>query len=373
MSSASYDEWVQNFIRHRVLLTLRIWFTTNSLYLLTAPFAHPEQAQTLFALHGAIFFGLLTCWALYKSQIGRRYPSLLIVGAICPITLGDAQGTGFLDKTDYCMYMTLSLLAAAILIPVRWQIHAAIQVITLLYFLSLQAALNWNATSWNTLYNQIIILVCVSGVASYSVYTHERLQRSEFNSRRELEAANAQLHQLNQELQSLASLDELTRIANRRCFDKYLEREWLRLAREQAPLSLILCDIDYFKLYNDSYGHQVGDECLQRVAQAIKSALQRSTDLVARYGGEEFVVILPHTTVDGAIHVAEKIRAAVKAMDIVHVQSSVSKYVTLSLGAACVVPECDSSPSILIVTADRALYQAKAQGRDRVISSPTHI
>lgn len=175
------------------------------------------------------------------------------------------------------------------------------------------------------------------------------------------------LHEANQELQRLASKDGLTELANRRRFDEYFDLEWHRKAREQAPLSLILCDIDYFKTYNDTYGHQAGDDCLQQVARAISGAVKRPADLVARYGGEEFAVILPNTEASGAVHVAEKILAAVKAMEIAHANSPIGNYVTLSLGVASTVPSYESSPATLIAAADQALYQAKAQGRNRLI------
>jgi len=175
-----------------------------------------------------------------------------------------------------------------------------------------------------------------------------------------------QLEKANQELQRLASVDGLTQIFNRRSFDEYLQSEWKRLGREQAPLSLILCDIDFFKVYNDTYGHPAGDECLRQVAKIIRQAAKRPADLVARYGGEEFAVILPNTEVEGALHLAEVIRLSVKALSIVHTGSQVSEYVTLSLGVACVIPSSESSPEELINDADKALYKAKVAGRDRV-------
>jgi len=177
-----------------------------------------------------------------------------------------------------------------------------------------------------------------------------------------------QLQVANQQLQLIASLDSLTSVANRRRFDECLSQEWRRLAREQAPLSLILCDIDFFKTYNDTYGHQVGDECLQQVAKAISDAVKRPADLVARYGGEEFAVILPHTTAAAVVQVAEKIRSGVHALNIVHASSQIRQHLTLSFGVATIVPDQEFSPSILVTAADKALYQAKAKGRDRVIS-----
>jgi diguanylate cyclase (GGDEF)-like protein len=160
----------------------------------------------------------------------------------------------------------------------------------------------------------------------------------------------------------------LTQLANRRRFDEYLDGEWQRLAREGAPLSLILCDIDFFKTYNDTYGHQAGDNCLQQVAKAISFAVKRPADLVARYGGEEFAVILPTTDAEGAVQIAEEIRSKIQVLQIAHASSKVSKYVTLSLGVVSTIPCHESFPAALIAAADKSLYQAKAEGRDRVCS-----
>ena len=174
-----------------------------------------------------------------------------------------------------------------------------------------------------------------------------------------------QLEDANSELQRLATVDGLTQVANRRRFDEYLEDEWQRMMREQLPLSLILCDIDCFKLYNDTYGHQAGDDCLRKVAQVMQKAAKRAIDLCARYGGEEFAVVLPHTEQPGAIQVAQGIGIGVKDLAIAHATSKVTPLVTVSLGVATTIPSLDSSPERLIMAADKALYKAKAAGRDR--------
>ncbi|MFM9267258.1 diguanylate cyclase domain-containing protein [Tychonema sp. BBK16] len=183
---------------------------------------------------------------------------------------------------------------------------------------------------------------------------------------RQLQQQKQQLETVNQALQYLATYDSLTEVKNRRCFNEYLDTEWRRLAREEAPLSLIMCDIDYFKLYNDTYGHQAGDECLRKVASVLRSAVKRPADLVARYGGEEFAVVLPNTDIEGATVVAEFIRAEVLGLQIVHAKSVVCEYVTLSLGVACCIPMPMSLPGTLIAIADQALYHSKQTGRDRV-------
>jgi diguanylate cyclase (GGDEF)-like protein len=178
-----------------------------------------------------------------------------------------------------------------------------------------------------------------------------------------------QLEKANQQLKQLAILDGLTSIANRRYFDLVLNNEWQRLAREQKSLSLILSDIDYFKNYNDTFGHQEGDRCLQQVAKILKQAVRRPADLVARYGGEEFAVILPNTNSQGALFVANIIRQALKRSKLPHPQSQVSAYVTLSIGTATIIPQSDRNESVLIKMADNALYLAKQQGRDRIVQA----
>ena len=176
----------------------------------------------------------------------------------------------------------------------------------------------------------------------------------------------AQLEIANQELHRLATCDSLTQLANRHRFDEYLELEWRRLLREQNPLSLILCDVDFFKAYNDTYGHQCGDECLRLVARCIRRAVHRSSDLVARYGGEEFAIILPNTDIKGAARVAKEIRLRINDLQIEHAGSSINDYVTVSMGLAMMIPHPGSSPAHLIHIVDTALYQAKHQGRDRI-------
>ncbi|XGV95193.1 MAG: diguanylate cyclase [Leptolyngbya sp. BL-A-14] len=178
-------------------------------------------------------------------------------------------------------------------------------------------------------------------------------------------AVQADLQAANEKLQRLAYFDGLTQIANRRQFDERFIMEWRRMKREQLPLSLILCDIDYFKQYNDTYGHQVGDDCLCSVAAALTMAARRPSDLAARYGGEEFAVLLPNTPLDGAITVVQVIQTHIKNLKRHHQQSKVSHYVTASFGVASCIPTAARTPEQLLAKADQALYQAKLEGRDR--------
>ena len=194
-----------------------------------------------------------------------------------------------------------------------------------------------------------------------------------FKNITERERMEAALQKANEELQRLTLIDGLTQVANRRRFDECLKDEWARMKREQKPLSLIMCDIDWFKLYNDSYGHQGGDDCLCAVARTIASGVKRSSDQVARYGGEEFAVILPNTTGTNGVIVAEHIRRKVEGLRIAHAVSPVQQYVTLSLGVAGVIPNDDLSPQTLIEMADSALYEAKKLGRNCAVLKESEI
>jgi two-component system, chemotaxis family, response regulator WspR len=172
----------------------------------------------------------------------------------------------------------------------------------------------------------------------------------------------------NQELERLSFLDGLTGIPNRRYFDKVIADEWSRACREGATLSVVLVDVDHFKAFNDRYGHPSGDACLRDVAGVLSRSVGRSADFVARYGGEEFVAVLPGTPLDGAVDVAEAMRRAVDALGIPHESSSVCGHVTISLGVSSVTPAASAAYSEMVRQADEALYAAKRQGRNRVMS-----
>lgn len=169
------------------------------------------------------------------------------------------------------------------------------------------------------------------------------------------------------ELQSQSLVDGLTGIANRRRFDLHLEQEFRNAKRNSTPLSLIMIDVDYFKNYNDNYGHQRGDGCLVQIASALERVLVRANDLVSRYGGEEFAAILPNTNEEGALRVAEALRAEVESLALAHACSGVADHVTISLGVSTLMPEPAAKTGNLIHAADRALYQAKHSGRNCVV------
>ena len=184
-----------------------------------------------------------------------------------------------------------------------------------------------------------------------------------------LDQRTAQLTEAIERVEQLATTDALTGIANRRRFGEFLQREWKRVLRARTTITLVMVDVDFFKRYNDSYGHLAGDECLRRVAAALPTVARRPSDLAARYGGEEFAVVLSGTTQERALAIAESIRRSIAELHIPHEASPVAPHVTVSVGVAIANPFDGGTPELLIFSADEALYRAKAAGRDRVAAA----
>ncbi len=236
----------------------------------------------------------------------------------------------------------------------------------------------WRATmlAWVSGYG-VLVLLSVLGLWLLHGQRRERqmialrAERVLREKNRALEAANLLLETQRAQLQTMAFVDGLTGIANRRHFNEALSREWAHCHRIHAPLSLIMIDLDHFKLLNDHYGHQVGDECLIRVAQVLQVELYRAHDLTARYGGEEFVCLLPECEFEDARIKAERIRADVEALAIPNVVEQSPAILTISVGVACCVPDAQTDADSLISRADKALYHVKAAGRNRVACAPS--
>jgi diguanylate cyclase (GGDEF)-like protein len=193
------------------------------------------------------------------------------------------------------------------------------------------------------------------------------LQRLDQMRRKLVEVSN-ELTAANQRLETLSHQDGLTGIANRRAFDFLIERQFLEAVRRREPFSVVLCDVDHFKAYNDRYGHLAGDECLRQFATALARSCRRPTDIAARYGGEEFALLLPETPAAGALHVVEIAQSGISALAIAHEESPTSKIVTFSAGIASYLPERDKASRDLTARADEALYRAKQMGRNRCVA-----
>ncbi len=221
----------------------------------------------------------------------------------------------------------------------------------------------------------LVFMIIQAFLLSYRFYNsfktienqEQELRRHRDSLEEMVDARTTELIEANHRLLSLVIIDGLTQIANRRRFDEYLANEWLRMKREKKPLALIFSDIDYFKKYNDNYGHQAGDDCLKSVAQTLEKSINRPADLVARYGGEEFCAILPNTKLKGATKIAEQMRQNIADLQLNHAFSEVNEYITLSFGVATIIPDKKKSPEALIELADKRLYKAKKSGRNQMV------
>jgi two-component system chemotaxis family response regulator WspR len=207
----------------------------------------------------------------------------------------------------------------------------------------------------------------IARIRYHSAAYLSQLQRDE--AYRALRKSQQELMETNLELQRLTNVDGLTGLSNRRYFNEYIETEWRQAIRTSEPISLLMVDIDHFKQYNDHYGHLAGDEVLRTVAQTVMHCFHRPKDLAARFGGEEFVVVLPQTPARDLEALAEKVVAAVSALDLPHRASSAASVVTASVGAATSIPQREDSLFTLIEAADKALYEAKRAGRNRAVTA----
>ena len=227
---------------------------------------------------------------------------------------------------------------------------------------SLQSAFTGGATDYiNKPANKIELLARVRS----ALLLKQEMDRRKVREKELLELTR-QLEEANRKLHLLSSLDSLTGVANRRFFDEYIEKEWKRAVRDAHQIAAIMIDIDFFKAFNDTYGHQAGDDCLKAVAKALQGVMRRPGDLLARFGGEEFIAVLPETGLFGAASVAEILCATIAALGIRHEKSSISDHLTISLGVASVTPDLEKTSNMLIAEADKALYRAKQGGRNRV-------
>ena len=211
----------------------------------------------------------------------------------------------------------------------------------------------------------ILFLIYAASMHASSVRFYNRLTHT-LRLQHENEKLNEQLAKSNERLIHLAEIDPLTQVFNRRFMDRFLSTEWKRHLEERRAISMLFIDIDFFKQYNDTYGHSAGDDCLSTVARALKGNIRIERDIVARYGGEEFAVILPHTECAEAQHIADRIMTDIWALDIEHAASEAGSSLTVSIGIASMIPDKTHDETTLVKIADDALYNAKRTGRNRI-------
>jgi diguanylate cyclase (GGDEF)-like protein len=311
---------------------------------------------TYFRPFQRIWQGALSLWGLLSG--------LGIVGMI-GVAQGEAQHSYYAGLIMvFIVLYTWSRVRFIWATLTGWLIVVAYEILTL-GFLHSPTQVIWTHNFFFIGSNLLGMLAC---------YSIERYARMDFVMARLLQEeqekvrrANQELSERNEELKGLAEVDDLTRIPTRRMFEQELKRGWRRTVRTSRPLTLLLCDLDNFKAFNETYGHQAGDECLVKIARAVAGSARRPGDYAARYGGEEFAVILQDTGIEGAQHVAERICRTVRDLAIPHAASTVAKNVTISVGAATIQPTHEREPEALVRKADECLFQAKGEGRNRVV------
>lgn len=326
---------------------MNIWPLTNLVFLVLIAIAWLISRQRWLERYYQQGIGVLAASAIFYAVL---HPALIAEHTMQSLV---HQGTVY---AVVLIYLGLNL-------RFRYALVAGTLVGLLAYPLIyvLQLPLDWHTS--------IVTYIGAGVLGALLCYRDEKRKRTMFLQARLLELDNERIHQLADELERLSFLDGLTGLANRRYFDRTFDRAWRSGMREQKPLSLIMLDVDFFKRYNDHYGHQQGDFCLQEIARSLSFVSARPTDLAARYGGEEFVLLFPQTDNLAARHLAERIINKVRDLQMPHETSDCASVVTVSAGIATVIPGPDVDREALMQAADQALYSAKAQGRNRWVSA----
>lgn len=310
-------------------------------------------------LSGVILFGSL--FIVRRPAIQKQFNSWVPVAAGLLIACKIIGGL-LMDSQELAInqvYITVAIIIVATLaLQTSAMASLATCVIASSGFIAAAYAADDNYVALFVYYYLMTCLICmfIAGLA-------EDQYRMSFLKSVLLEYEASEIQRLNEVLEKMARQDSLTGLPNRRSFDEALLREWERARREKTAVAVLLLDIDFFKTYNDTYGHPAGDECLATVARSLAGTMRRSGDMVARYGGEEFVVILPNTDRSGAEDVARRLIAAVDGLFMAHAGSAISDYVTISVGVAIAMSEVNVSYKRIIDDADAALYEAKKSGR----------
>jgi diguanylate cyclase (GGDEF)-like protein len=353
LESAYWTDWYQEWRRYlRVNLCIAILVFIGFAQLSRWVMPADSQAAMNLARYAALIPALVLALTVTFLKDGRRwYPPAITL--LAPVGMAAIAALVIIawsfGEPRLFSALILATIAAYLLIGLSFFGALAANLLALAAYLYGAHVVAMAVQDFG--YNALVLLATniIGGAVAYNV---EHTRRHEWLEGRLLV--------------ELAELDGLTAIANRRRFDRELTRHWTQCAREQRPIALLLADIDCFKAYNDLYGHQAGDEALKAVAKVLAGSVRRPVDTVARYGGEEFAMILPETTRDGALHVAERFLEEVRALGIPHAHSSAVPVLTVSVGVGHVVPAPRRSPAGLIQLADQALYAAKDAGRNQV-------
>jgi diguanylate cyclase (GGDEF)-like protein len=400
---------IEILYRHGTIAVAGMLFLSVAAAAFAYYFIWPEERPADILLVWLVMFFLVSLLRLYGFTLYKinkknyEYSGYWLYAFICGIILsGSLWGIFFLylvgfietEHTNFVLFFMVGLVSAAVATYATSLLAFLVTALTVVGPVVIYFVLQTDSLTNYMGYMLMIYLLYLTIIARRLNKTLEEFLAHEFNVSR-LEREKQYAAMLNRELEEeilkridtegklkeeiskaealadklvmISSKDGLTGINNRRRFDEYLENEWNRSARSKSPLSLILCDIDFYKAYNDTYGHLAGDDTLKKVASILEHYARRAGDMAARYGGEEFVILLPDTDAEKAVHIAEQIRASVEDLRVLHKSSQIHDYLTVSIGVATIVPAREQNPSTLINLADEALYRAKHNGRNRVM------
>jgi len=365
---SSMEEKFQNFYRHHVAITIRQGITVCFVAFAFMGcfgflFIPTEAFWTWISLYLLLCIVFLWLFRIpYSKDMQKHHQAYLSVGlgsGAMVVMLG-----GFLVEPvlqgyiNYTFIFVLMVIYTTTILSFKKAVFTGFGSgsIAILIAGIFQLNVHWPTFCFLFLTSNVIGL-CIC-------YQNERWVRQNFLQQTLLAIEKIQLHEMGEKLTALSRQDGLTQIANRRHFDESYKKEWLRGYRHHQVLSVIFIDVDFYKRYNDAYGHQQGDQCLINLAQCIHNQVSRPEDLVARYGGEEFILLLPATDEHGAIKIAERIHKAVADLKLEHQASEVNEFVTVSIGIASTIPRSEDTKLTLIRRADAALYHAKSSGRN---------
>ncbi len=356
-------EKIKESMRFSIALGILIYFIFGILDY----FIYPDFFKQLFFIRYLIGgppivgAGLLLMKAKKESQMQFLFSFALIVAGFVIITMIYLVK----DPTQrYYAGLTVVLLYSYVAIGIRFK-YTLIIGWSLIVIYMLGAIFIFHPTR-DFLINNVFFLFFFNFIGMISSFWYEKNLRRLFLLSSLIAIERKELERANKKLKQLSITDPLTKIANRRYLSEFLRREWKRSIRYKEPISAIMIDIDFFKKYNDTLGHQKGDSVLYKVAKAIKKYCRRADDIIARFGGEEFIVILGNTKNEVAFEIAEKMRKEIEDLHIKHPASDVSNFLTISLGVATMIPEIGIESEILIKAADDALYKAKKTGRNKI-------
>lgn len=324
-------------------------------------------APVLFLLIGFSFSNTLFKYSVRFLFLGCAFVALSFLGviALLPSPYDYLYFIGFLPLSIFIFSIVhLNFKQTSLLV---WFVFT-VQMLSCLFMNYHYVLTLWGISSSSITALIIFFLVVVNFMGMAFSYSMERESRKDFLKSYLLLSENMKLKRLSEKLRELSTTDPLTALSNRRHFENRFESEWRRAMRERKSLSLVLLDVDFFKNYNDGYGHQMGDVCLQKISKVLKSHAQRSGDVAARYGGEEFILLFPRIDLQQLTRLVERLRLSVEKLDIAHKFSQNEKQVvTVSIGAASCIPERHLDPVELLAAVDGMLYEAKRNGRNTVV------